>query len=1049
MKIGIIHLSDIHFREKRDNPLLEQAKALAAAAGSRTRACAGLIVAISGDIAFAGKVTEYEFANDFLLRFEDELKTLLGAATTPIHVVCVPGNHDCDFSGDQGARDRMLETYVSSDVTKPSILGTILSVQGNYNTFRDDVAHAWQTSEDPRMSNELVRVHAIDIGSTRVGILAINSAWMSRLSERQILHFPVELLPKVEDLTRFDVVVSMFHHPYSWFESQNGRELRRRIELISDVVLTGHEHDGDTYRAVKPSGSEVTYLMGGVLQPHGGEGAASFSVDILDVSVKSQTQFEFEYEPAGRSGGMFAPTRPAGVEFPFVRNAMRFQHEFQLTEEFEGSLNDVGLPISHPRKRTLELGDIYISQRLQRDDLAQAKVVEPADPFSSFLELKRMIVVGDAASGKTALGRVLYLKMRNTGRIPVMLQGASLRSSSAKDVQRCITRAFTDQYRPGLWERFNQSPPSMRVAIVDDFDQCDLALSFRRECLRLICKEFEYVLILGGEELRVQDMLDMHVKAKEEGRADETAPDFYSMSMLPFGFVQRDELIRRWVNIGRLEEESEQQYELKVHQCASSIDKVIGYNVVPSYPAYVLMLLQQLDQQQAVNAQAGSQAFLQEAIIYSSIAAQLTGATGMSFETLRTYLSELAFSMFERESLTITDAAFEEWHKGHEDKYLVDISQQSAIRQLTSMRMLVKKGAGIGFRYRFIYYYFVAYRMHRHSTDPTVCDYVRRLSCALYNDEYANIYIFLAYFAPAIVVDSILLQAKALLAVYAPNNLSKEATLQVESLAEPGQELLLLELDSRKPEERRREELEFQDAISKPPTTDDLAPTPSGRLPKETEVGDLELIHQLVAAFKTIQILGHTLRATSGSLDGSVKVALVNECFHLARRVIGVILSVFEGGREELLEMLGTEVGRNHPSWTTERVSQRARSLLYSLLQLSTFGVVRLAANSVGDAQLRRTLKAVLKAEDHPANELFQLAIRLDLDAEFPTAHVMSAHEKVENIPLSLGVLKTLVWHRFYLLPSDYKTRSQVCAKLSIEVPKRLVHDSTIKMLPR
>ncbi len=59
MRIALLHLSDIHFRET-NNPVLNRIKQLAAAANSEDPMIDLLLIIISGDITFSGKASEYE-----------------------------------------------------------------------------------------------------------------------------------------------------------------------------------------------------------------------------------------------------------------------------------------------------------------------------------------------------------------------------------------------------------------------------------------------------------------------------------------------------------------------------------------------------------------------------------------------------------------------------------------------------------------------------------------------------------------------------------------------------------------------------------------------------------------------------------------------------------------------------------------------------------------------------------------------------------------------------------------------------------------------------
>ena len=57
-----------------------------------------------------------------------------------------------------------------------------------------------------------------------VRLHCFNTAWLSRKSEIQgKLYFPIDQIKA--DKAKYDLVISAFHHPYLWLESENSREL--------------------------------------------------------------------------------------------------------------------------------------------------------------------------------------------------------------------------------------------------------------------------------------------------------------------------------------------------------------------------------------------------------------------------------------------------------------------------------------------------------------------------------------------------------------------------------------------------------------------------------------------------------------------------------------------------------------------------------------------------------------------------------------------------------------------------------------------------------
>ena len=67
MKIGIIHFSDIHFKEKiEDNSVLKKKNKIVEKLKNQILAFDKIFLVISGDLAFSGQEKEYLIFNDFI-----------------------------------------------------------------------------------------------------------------------------------------------------------------------------------------------------------------------------------------------------------------------------------------------------------------------------------------------------------------------------------------------------------------------------------------------------------------------------------------------------------------------------------------------------------------------------------------------------------------------------------------------------------------------------------------------------------------------------------------------------------------------------------------------------------------------------------------------------------------------------------------------------------------------------------------------------------------------------------------------------------------------
>lgn len=115
MKIAILHLSDMHIDSDNYQWLTKKTKQIVSAVWNDFSECGKIIIVVSGDIANSGKKEEYDSAKGFfraLLREFAQKK--LDNIELDNKIICVPGNHDCNFEIDDNARKMLLASMRSN-----------------------------------------------------------------------------------------------------------------------------------------------------------------------------------------------------------------------------------------------------------------------------------------------------------------------------------------------------------------------------------------------------------------------------------------------------------------------------------------------------------------------------------------------------------------------------------------------------------------------------------------------------------------------------------------------------------------------------------------------------------------------------------------------------------------------------------------------------------------------------------------------------------------------------------------------------------------------
>src|SRR6185437_14203186 len=135
MRILILQLSDIHFRES-GNTVDARRHAITEAVRNLEPGAGCCVLLLTGDVAFSGLGAEYMAAYEFIETLRQELHIEL-SNQPPVHVVAIPGNHDCALQSDQAARNLIRDRLTKNphEAIDDSIVDVCTEVQREFFIF--------------------------------------------------------------------------------------------------------------------------------------------------------------------------------------------------------------------------------------------------------------------------------------------------------------------------------------------------------------------------------------------------------------------------------------------------------------------------------------------------------------------------------------------------------------------------------------------------------------------------------------------------------------------------------------------------------------------------------------------------------------------------------------------------------------------------------------------------------------------------------------------------------------------------------------------------
>ncbi|MGA9471556.1 MAG: metallophosphoesterase [Terriglobales bacterium] len=865
--IGILHLSDIHLL-RGANPALERVDHIKGALQSEGHDVTDLLLVVSGDVAFSGKQAEYSHGMDMIAELEESLRSVKGIAF--LGTVVVPGNHDCDFDNEGSVRPVLLSTineFINTVEASSDVVEQILKVQEKFFEFEE------LTWKPHPLGSRLFWTREFESSSGQILIHCFNTAWLSRKKELPAqLFFPIQIVPDISSSDSDAVLVlSVFHHPYGWLQPENARSFRRLIETSSDIVLTGHEHDGEAYARTSGSGANVNYVEGAALQAPGVDTGFNFVKADLAAQTYQVRAFKWEqkiYVPQDIAAGMFA------------RNQALLEHQFLNNKDFKEYLDEIGTPFSHPFKTRLSLSDLFVYPDLKVTSMPGQSggevVVMSNDVVDYVVRKRRVSIAGAQTSGKTSVAKSLYNDLLQRKKlVPVLLQGSDIRGTSPSQVLPAVQRAFEQQYSKKLLDRFNQLDPESKVVIIDDWHKARLNANGRSLVIKSLDKLFGRLIVLTDEASSLYQMTDAVATGE--------LPDLTSCEIKQFGYRLRGELVGKWETLGREFEVEELELTHRISEGEHLLDSLIGKGIVPAFPFFIFSVLQ-ADTTSSHNASFGSYGHIYHALLTARMARVNPKTLSMNF----VYLSFVAFQIFETGRNAISRSDLRALHERYEKEFMRSVDQTALLKELEESQVLSASKEEVRFKYKYAYYYFLAQYFKDGIDNVRDAEPLRerlgRIADNAYEDDNAHTLIFYLYMSKdRMVIEHILHNAQKLFADGGTSDLNSDVQFANALYGTPPKLEAPPEDTDRNREEyraRRDEAADSEDTLSSPHKSDNL------------EDRDLEFSSQ------SMNIMGQVLRNFPADLRADLKMKLTRESYNLGLRTLHTFLKFLEANTE-------------------------------------------------------------------------------------------------------------------------------------------------------
>lgn len=994
MKVAILHLSDIHIDKDNSQWLMKRVEQIIPAVWNDFSDCGKIVIVVSGDIANTGTEEEYGYAKVF---FRELLKQFakrgLNGRELENKIICVPGNHDCNYEKDNTARQILLGGLRSkASSIDNSVYQVISAVQAEYASFAKEIL----IEKDFILSiNNNI---PIKVGDKTILFRLYNTSWMSvKKEEQSSIVMPMDLVE--QDHMDADFVISVFHHYYPWITQgcdNNNKRFSKHILQTSNMALYGHEHTPSSSQVRDVfEGEIINEFQGGALclDRQGNQRSSSFNSFVLDMDT-----FECIVRSYVYNEGLYSNRKEETIDLNRERKTDAFRHN----QDFLKCLRKMSIPIHNSENVKMTLDEFFVYPDLERINTRQIKVDEDFTDSKSILDdhqFKLVMLEGDDQSGKTSLLNMYYLCYVDKYMYPVLIKGKNI----SENLDKVIGNAFAEQYCGEDKEKYAQYGTEHKVLLVDNFDECTLNDTAKKKVIDKMLDRFSKVIITTKENEGVSSSYYLMEK-KETLLA----------RIKPLGHVKRNELVKKFYSTYDVNASTLKQQALldQVKAGFDMVENFLGKEYMPSYPIYILSILLSNTKMQSSSLEQTSYGYCYEALITCALMTCVDDKT--KIDRYYNVLMNLAYHIFKKNGKSISEDEFQSFYSEYQNIYHAQGYKETKNNLLKCNLLRSVDDYYYKFSYNYIYYFLVAKYMADNIHDKKGQDDIMDLCENIHDEQKANILIFIAHHIKA----PQFIEATQLALITALEK-EKPVTLDrnddyyklVNDLCENLKKEIVAPGEKINPEKEREKMLKKRDENDKLMSKKKINPN---ELPEE--------IQNMNKSLRSIEVVGQIVKNRQGSLPKTEIKSMVKGMYETAFRTIGYFGTLIESEKHQLIE----DVVKNKKEGDTNDEIKKKIDSFFEVTSLNfCLFVFSKIIKSVGNKELRPAFTQIADEMGTPAAKLVSFSM-ITCFSRIAIPDLETIVEDLRDNPVAMSIIRARVRSYLYNNHVAYNDRQKI-----------------------
>lgn len=709
----------------------------------------------------------------------------------------------------------------------------------------------------------------------------------------------------------------------------------------------------------------------------------------------------------------------------------------EIKDSFKDYLNDIQASFSHSKVDNLQLEDIYIAPDLR--DLSNGKntskvKVENLSDLTDAIDAEgvKYAFLGNDLAGKSANTKYLFLKYFELGLYPVLLKGSDFGSNiRPESLQKLVETKIAEQYEVPF--DLADIDTSKVILLIDDFHKATKAKNrYWPALMKNLESLFQHIIVTGNSLMLIENL-----------NKQDPFKNFNSYSILEFGPKFRYELVNKWNTLGIETRFTDHNEILRKNDAyLSHVKAIIGKNYIPSYPFYLLSILQALESGNVQNPNYSIHGFYYEVLINECFSKAIKDRKEISL--YYNYLTQFCFYLFEQGVKEISLEDFASFHDMYCEKHDLSYRKETILQTFDSARLLYINN-GVFIKEKYVYYFFVAkYIANEIANKKEIKELVTKMCERVFRDEYASIIMFVTHLSKDnFIINELINIANSL---FPEANVARlqddinEINQLVESI--PEQVLEIVNVD-----DQRNEELQEEEETERLEKELENEQSNYDHFSLDDDVSTIDFFARITRALKTIDILGQVAKKHWGELDGEQKLNLVTTTYNVGLKTLDIYLQMLQRNSKDIVDHISQIIKEKHfkDKHSLEKgIEEASKNFVFRLCFMSSFGITKRVSNAIGLDRLNNTFNKALEAQPYNSIKLIDLAIKLGYSSLASNIEQIETYkDEMKKNKLSDVVLQNLVIDHMYMFDTDYKTRSRVCNKLGISVQEQLRIDQT------